>query len=123
MDVALIPIFQFLGPCIALMISESTLILLWIADLRGAGFSLPLGSIIWRPCMGAVTIGALLYFANPKSLISLAGAVLICGLVYLVMVFKMGAVSEVELAVAKEGVALVSTFPALRRRLASGKIQ
>ncbi|MBV8359433.1 MAG: oligosaccharide flippase family protein [Deltaproteobacteria bacterium] len=121
-DLALVPIFQFLAPCIALMISESVLILVWIGDLRRVGFSLPLGSIIWRPCTAAATIGALLYFASPGSLLSLAGAVMICGLAYFVMVFKMGAVSEVELAIAKEGIAFVSTFPSLWRRLAPGKI-
>ena len=122
LDLALVPIFQFLGPCIALMISESVLILVWIGNLRRAGFSLPLESIIWRPFVAAAIFGTLLYFASPQSLISLTGAVLICGLAYLVMVFKMGAVSEVELAIAKEGIAFASTFPALWRRLAPGKI-
>jgi hypothetical protein len=110
-DYALTRRYGFLGPCGGLIISESTLVLVWAGFLwLGDGFTLRIAAILWRPIAGCLVLGTLLYIAQPVSLPYLAGVLTIGGAIYLLSVLKLGAVSSVELELAREGMGFLPLF-------------
>jgi O-antigen/teichoic acid export membrane protein len=121
-DLALVPILNIAGPCVTVSISELTLILVWMRDLRQCGFSLRPVSIFWRPCLAAVVMSAVLYLANPRSLLSLVCATVVSGLIYAGTAFQIGAISAGELELVKDGVGFLRVLLGAGRRLAPGKV-
>ncbi|MGH7000975.1 MAG: flippase, partial [Stellaceae bacterium] len=61
LDLILVRYFNFLGPCIALMVSESLVLAAWIGGVWEAGFPLNSFRLFWRPGVASLVMGALLY--------------------------------------------------------------
>lgn len=112
LDVALTPFFGFLGPCIALTVGETFLLSVWVGWLWGAGYPLPLAEMFWKPCLASLVMGAMMYFSHAQSLFSLIPVALVSGAVYAALVFKLGAFSDAELEMAREGMDFVRPFVA-----------
>ncbi len=102
LDLVLVHYFGFIGPCLSLIVSESLLAAAWIAGVWEDGFRLKLWDILWRPFAASLAMGAVLYFADPQSLLTLAPVALLSGLVYLFLVLWLGGVSEIDRALARE---------------------
>lgn len=103
LDYALTRRYGFLGPCGGLIISEALLVAVWTGFLWTEGFTVPVVAILWRPVVGSLIAGTLLYMVQPNSLLSLAAVSALCGAIYLAAVVKLGAVSSVELDLVREG--------------------
>ncbi len=122
LDLVLVHYFGFVGPCLSLIVSESLLAASWIAGVWNDGFRLKLWAIVWRPFAASLAMGVLLYLAHPHSLLTLAPVALLGGVAYLVLVLKLGGVSEVDMALAREGADFIrpwlsQRFGQLRSRL------
>jgi stage V sporulation protein B len=67
------------GPCWSIALSETAVLIWWIARLWSLGYELPVVDLLWRPCVGSLLMGAILYYLNPHSLPFLALAALFAG--------------------------------------------
>jgi O-antigen/teichoic acid export membrane protein len=109
-DFALIPWFGFLGPCFSMIISETALVVLWIAKLSQTGYAVDLPRLLWRPVAGSLAMGSLLYVFQVKSLMLLAPVALASTMVYFAVVLTLGAFTSEELELAREGLGFVRAF-------------
>lgn len=96
LDWVLVPHYGYLAPCVGLIATEALLVTAWVAYLWLAGFTLPIAGILWRPIVGCLVAGMLLYAVRPASLLSLTALSAVSGAIYLAVVLKLGAVSRVE---------------------------
>ena len=103
LDIVLVRYLNFLGPCIALIITESLVLAAWVAGVWEAGFTLNPFDIIWRPLAGSLLMAAILYLLHPQSLLTLMPAALAGGAAYLFAVVKLGGVSPTEMGLLREG--------------------
>jgi O-antigen/teichoic acid export membrane protein len=110
LDLALIPWFGFLGPCLAMIISETTLAGLWIAKLSQIGYPVHLVKLLWRPIAGSLAMGGVLYVFQTKSLMLLTPVALVATVVYFAVVLMLGAFTSEELGLVKEGLGFARAF-------------
>lgn len=110
LDFALTPWFGFLGPCFSMLVSETALVGLWIAKLSRSGYRIDLFELLWRPAVGSVAMGGILYVFQAKSLMALAPLALASAMVYFAVVLILGAFTSEELDLAKDGVGFVRTL-------------
>jgi O-antigen/teichoic acid export membrane protein len=101
---AFTPRLSFLGPCWALIISEILLLGMWLYALRNAGFGLDLVQMLWRPCLASLLMAAIIYIAKPQSLLGLVAPALLGTGAYVLLVTWLGAFSDSELAMGREGI-------------------
>jgi O-antigen/teichoic acid export membrane protein len=110
LDFVLTPHWGFLAPCLALAVSESVLVAMWIGCLWQAGFPAPLSSLVWRPCIAGALMAPLLYAIHPHSLLLLAAGVLPAVIAYLIVLVMLGAFPRDELKLIREGMGFVRPF-------------
>ena len=106
----LIPIYGYLGPCIAFFASETATLIIWSNKLNSLGFPLRLGQVVWRPLVASACIGIGLWFIRGGALIWLVPAILAALMVYLVILFLFGAFTQHDLRLAKEGLGFFKPF-------------
>lgn len=110
LDFALTPHLSFLAPCWAAMISESLLLTLWIGRLHRSGLSLPLGKILWRPCLTGAIMAVILHAFASRGLLLLIPVVIVCFAIYLLLLIKLGAISAQEWEMGREGMHFLRPF-------------
>ncbi len=110
LDFVLTASFGFIGPCLSLIVSEGVVVALWVGRVWRLGYPLPLGDILWRPCVAGALMGAIVYSAGVGSMFSLALFALASSAIYFAAILKLGAFSEAELAQAREGLDFVRPF-------------
>ena len=110
LNVALTWMLGMYGPCWSIALSETALLISWIAKLWRLGYKLPVVNLLWRPCVASLLMGAILYYANAHSLPFLALAAFFSGLLYLLVTIKLGAVSDDERQMAREGLNFLRPF-------------
>jgi O-antigen/teichoic acid export membrane protein len=98
------------GPCWSITLSETAVLIWWIARLWSLGYGLPVVNLLWRPCVGSLLMGAILYYSNPHSLPFLALAALFSGALYLAVTVKLGALSDEEQEMVREGLNFMRPF-------------
>jgi O-antigen/teichoic acid export membrane protein len=103
LDFGLTPHFGFLGPCFSLLLSDGAMLGMWIGRLWQLGYS-PRLDMLWRPFIAGSTMAAILYFSGARSLTLLAPIVLTSVAVYFFLVVKLGAFSDDEVALVREGI-------------------
>ncbi|MGH6972743.1 MAG: lipopolysaccharide biosynthesis protein, partial [Caulobacteraceae bacterium] len=103
LDIALIHYLGFIGPCISLIVSESFILAAWIWCVWQDGFALQLADLLWRPLVASVLMSAVLYWFHPQSLLTLAPIAMLAGVLYMAIVLKLGGLSEVDMALLREG--------------------
>jgi O-antigen/teichoic acid export membrane protein len=106
----LIPMFGYLGPCIAFFASEAATLIIWSNKLSQLGFSIGLAKIVWRPTLASACIGAGLYFIKDAAVIWLIPAILVALVVYLLILLLLGVFTASDLRLAKEGLGFVKPF-------------
>jgi len=122
LDIALVHYLGFIGPCISLIVSEGFILAAWIWCVWQDGFALQLGGLLWRPLVASSLMSAVLYWFHPQSLLTLAPVAMLAGLLYLAIVLKLGGLSEVDMALLREGAEFIrpwlsQRFGQLRGRL------
>ncbi len=100
---ALTPRLSFLGPCWALIITETALVAMWLGELWKSGFGLDLVQMLWRPGLASLFMAAVIHFSNPQSLPGLIVPTLLGTAAYLLLIARLGAISDSELAMGWEG--------------------
>ena len=110
LNLLLIPSYGYMGPCIAFFASETVMLIIWAAKLERLGFPLGLVGVVWRPLLASFGIGGALYFCKGASLLLLVPATAFALLVYLLLLFILGAFSRDDLKVAKEGLGFLRPF-------------
>lgn len=110
LDVALIPLLGYLGPCIAFFVSEVLLLALLIARLKRMGFALPVPQLSWRPLVAAGCMVLALWPCRDCALLlaPLAGAGALA--VYALALWKLGAFDTSEVALAREAGGFLKPF-------------
>jgi O-antigen/teichoic acid export membrane protein len=110
LDVVLIPYYGFLAPCLALAVSESVLVAMWIGCLWQVGFPAPLSRLLWRPCIAGALMAPLLYAIQPHSLLLFAPYALPAILAYMAALVVLGAFPRDEVTLIREGMGFVRPF-------------
>jgi O-antigen/teichoic acid export membrane protein len=100
---ALTPRLSFLGPCWALIITETALVAMWLGELWKSGFGLDLVQMLWRPGLASLFMAAVIHFSNPQSLPGLIVPTMLGTAAYLLLIARLGAISDSELAMGWEG--------------------
>lgn len=106
----LIPIYGYLGPCIAFFASEAATLIIWANKLTRLGFPLGLGKVVWRPLVACTCIGVALYFIKGLALVWLVPATLLALVVYLLILLLFGTFTQSDLRLAKEGLGFMKPF-------------
>jgi O-antigen/teichoic acid export membrane protein len=106
----LIPIYGYLGPCIAFFASETMMLIIWARKLTRLGFPLGLLKMVWRPLLACCWIGGALYFIKDLSLFWLVPSTFVALLIYALNLFLLGAFSDSDLRLAKEGLNFLQPF-------------
>jgi O-antigen/teichoic acid export membrane protein len=99
-----------IGPCWAIALSETALLVYWIVRLWNQGYRLPVVDLFWRPCIASLLMGAILYYSHAHSIPLRAMVVLLSGALYCVVTVKLGAVSKDERELAREGLNFLRPF-------------
>jgi O-antigen/teichoic acid export membrane protein len=110
LNLLLIPIYGYLGPCLAFFLSETALLIIWVSKLTRLGYPIALLNIVWRPLLASGGIGVALYFLKSASLLWLVPATAGALVIYLLILFLLGAFSGSDLKLAREGLAFVRPF-------------
>jgi O-antigen/teichoic acid export membrane protein len=121
LDLVLVRYFNFLGPCVALIVTESMVLAAWVSGVWEAGFTLNPFDIFWRPLAASAVMGALLYLLHPQSILALALVALAGGAIYVFVVIKLGAVSKTEIGLIREGADFIGPWLIQRFGLLRGK--
>jgi O-antigen/teichoic acid export membrane protein len=98
LDIGLTRAFSFLGPCIAMDISEGLLLVAWVTGVRMAGFPLNFVRLLWRPCVASVLMGLPLSLFASHSLTRLTLIILPANALYFASLYLLGAFSKEEIA-------------------------
>jgi O-antigen/teichoic acid export membrane protein len=106
----LIPIYGYLGPCLAFFLSETVMLIIWASKLTRLGFPLGLFNIVWRPLLASGGIGVGLYFLKGASLLWLVPATGAALLLYPLILLLFGAFTASDLRLAKEGLGFFKPF-------------
>jgi O-antigen/teichoic acid export membrane protein len=106
----LIPIYGYLGPCFAFFAGETLMLLICAGKLARLGFPLSFINIVWRPLLASGCIGGGLYLLKEAPLLWLAPATAGALLIYLLILFFLGAFSQSDLRLAKEGLGFLKPF-------------
>lgn len=109
LNFALIPVWGFVGPCMAFFVSEALLLALMSGRLARCGFPLP-PRIFWKPLVAAGCMYAALWpvrnvapaLALPAGLGALA--------VYVLALWKLGTFTADETELAREGIGFLKPF-------------
>jgi O-antigen/teichoic acid export membrane protein len=110
LNLLLIPIYGYLGPCLAFFLSETALLIIWVSKLTRLGYPIALLKIVWRPLLACGGIGVALYFLKGASLLWLLPATAGGLVIYLLILFLLGAFSGSDLQLAREGLAFARPF-------------
>jgi O-antigen/teichoic acid export membrane protein len=108
--VILIPRFGFVGPSIAFVCAETTIVGIWMFQLNRLGFAPNLGNMIWRPLAAGFAMVLVLFAAGEAGVFwqICAGAGSL--IVYAVVLLVFRTFSMEEMRHAREGIAFVSPF-------------
>jgi O-antigen/teichoic acid export membrane protein len=106
----LIPIYGYLGPCIAFFASEAVTLIIWANKLNRLGFPLRLGKVLWRPLLACAGIGVGLWFIREGNLVWLVPAIFAALVVYLLILLLLGAFTQQDLRLAREGLGFFKPF-------------
>ena len=107
LDFALIPVYGFVGPCIAFLVSEMLLLAAMIVWLARCGFTLPFGEVVGKPLLAAAVMALLLVPVLGSHLPMIVVSATAATAIYGIVLWKVGAFSREEIAVAREGLAFV----------------
>jgi O-antigen/teichoic acid export membrane protein len=110
LNFALIPFYGYMGPCIAFFVSETVMLFIWASKLSRLGFHLGLVKVVWRPFVASGCIGVALYLIKGVSLLWLIPATLVALVIYLAILLILGAFSNSDLKLAKEGLGFLQPF-------------
>ena len=99
----LIPIYGYLGPCLAFFASETLMLLICANKLTRLGFPIGLVQIVWRPLLASACIGGVLYFIRGASFLWVIPAISVALIIYLLILFLLRAFTESDLRLAREG--------------------
>ncbi len=103
LNFALIPRLGFIGPCVAFFAGEIVMLVVVMSKLWRLGFPLDLPRFAWRPLVASIAMGLILHLCHGHSPWLLAPTALVAGIVYLVLILKLGVFSPADLALAREG--------------------
>ena len=106
----LIPMFGYLGPCIAFFVSEAATLIIWWNKLSQLGFSIGFAKIVWRPTLASACISTTIYFIQGAAVIWLIPATLLAMVVYILILLLLGVFTPSDLRLAKEGLGFVKPF-------------
>ncbi|HZP44354.1 MAG TPA: oligosaccharide flippase family protein [Candidatus Binataceae bacterium] len=104
--------YGFLGPCIGMNLSDGLLLVAWVACMWQEGFPLKIFAVLWRPCVAAVPVGALLHLLAANSLLLLVLVFPPALLLYVALLFVLGAFTESEISQFKEAMRFWGPFVA-----------
>jgi O-antigen/teichoic acid export membrane protein len=110
LDFCLIPIVGFAGPCIALLASETAVVTWWVMRLGRMGFPLRVGALVWRPLLASLCVGLIIGYLRPHSGVVLGAAWLGAGVLYLGIVVKLGAITNADRELLREGRGFLGPF-------------
>ena len=117
LNLILIPYLSYVGPAVAFLLSECILDLIWVGKLSRMGYHLNLFRMAWRPLLSSLLVSGGIVALHLEALYWLIPAMAVAGLVYLVLLFRMGAFSEAELFSARESMGFLKPlFKWLLRR-------
>jgi O-antigen/teichoic acid export membrane protein len=110
LDVALIPVWGFVGPCVAFFVSEGVFLALLMTRLGKMGFTLPMLATGWRPLVAAGCMTLALWPCRdcPVLLAPVAGAGGL--LVYMLALWKLGTFDASEVELAREASGFLKPF-------------
>jgi O-antigen/teichoic acid export membrane protein len=110
LDFSLIPSCGFFGPCIAFLVSEAITVAIWIYGLWCRGIGVNIAKILWRPLLASLCMGAVLFLFRNRSWLFLAPGVLASAFIYGAALFELGAFSDADLRLIREGLGFVRPF-------------
>jgi O-antigen/teichoic acid export membrane protein len=110
LDVVLTVRFGFLGPCFAVILSETVLMGLWMLELSSAGYRINIPGLLWRPVAGGIAMTLVLYTFKTNALIFLAPVAITSSIAYLITVLTLGAFSQEERRFVTEGLGFAGVF-------------
>ena len=110
LDFSLIPSCGFFGPCIAFLVSEAITVAIWIYGLWCRGLGVNIAKILWRPLLASLCMGAVLFLFRNRSWLFLAPGILASTFIYGAALFELGAFSDADLRLIREGLGFVRPF-------------
>jgi O-antigen/teichoic acid export membrane protein len=108
--VLLIPRFGFAGPALAFVCAETTIVGIWIFQLKRLGFPANLGNVIWRPLAGGFAMTIVLFIGSEGRFLWQITAAVVSVVVYAAVLLALKTFSVEEIHHAREGIAFVSPF-------------
>ena len=110
LNVLLIPAYNYIGSCVAIAISESIVLGIGIVGLWHSGIPLPLLRLLWRPILGSILMGSVLYYFNAVSLLVAVPVFVMAFALYAGVLIALRAFSSEELRLAKEGIGFLKPY-------------
>ncbi|HAF16658.1 MAG TPA: hypothetical protein DIT76_06160 [Spartobacteria bacterium] len=110
--VILIPIFGLVGPALAFLCSETTIVAIWMIQLARLGYPARLADVIWRPLTGAFAMALVLFAVRETPFFFRIGGAILSLVLYGVVLLALKTFSIEEVRHAREGIAFFSPFVA-----------
>jgi len=118
LNVTLIPVLGFLGPCLAFLVSEALTVTLWVNKLSRLGFHLHFAAISWRFVLACAIMVIPLFLTRQRSLWYFAPGAILSIFVYGTAIVKLRALSVTDLSLMREGMGFLKPFLARRAKQA-----
>ena len=110
LDVAFTRKLGFLGPCVGMNISEGLLLAASIGCIWKAGFPLPFAKILWPAGLASMAMAGVLYLTATRSLLVLMPFAALGSVVYLAVLYFVGAFSQAEIDRFREGLGFLKPW-------------
>ena len=109
--ITLIPTLGLIGPPIAFLCSEMTVVGIWVVQLHRLGFPVRFLQISWRPLVSGAVMCVLLFIFRETSSPALRGGIAIAAmLLYGTLLFVSRALTSEEISHVREGISFISPF-------------
>ncbi len=109
--VTLIPTLGLIGPPIAFVCSEMTVVGIWLIQLHRLGYPSRFLQISWRPFVSGAAMCVLLFTFRETSSPALRGGIAIAAmLLYGILLFVSRALTSEEISHVREGISFISPF-------------
>ena len=109
--ITLIPTLGLIGPPIAFLCSEMTVVGIWVVQLHRLGFPVRFLQISWRPLVSGAVMCVLLFTFRETASPALRGGIAIAAmLLYGGLLFVSRALTSEEISHVREGISFISPF-------------
>ena len=104
LNLVVIPKYGYIGASWAVVVTEVALVIIGWSTLRHLGIAIPVHRLFWRVAIAAFAMGGVIVLLHPLGALPVVAVTLIAGLIYLGLLWILGAADEEDRALIRRAI-------------------